>query len=58
MHGTRRFKREMIPHATTHRKDMYMVQIDFSDAFGSVTHELILSNMSALSLPVSAVELL
>jgi hypothetical protein len=45
--------REVIRHATIHRKDMYMGQIDFSNAFVSVPHELILSNVSALGLPVT-----
>jgi hypothetical protein len=49
--------REMISHATLPRKDMYMVQIDFSNAFGSVPHELILTNMCAMGLPFSTVEL-
>lgn len=48
---------EMISHATMHRKDMYMVQIDFSNAFRSVRHELILSNVTAFGLPVTTVEL-
>jgi hypothetical protein len=36
--------REMISHAALHKKDLYMVQIDFSNAFGSVPHDLILGN--------------
>jgi hypothetical protein len=49
--------REMICQASPHRNDMYMVQIDFSNAFGSVPHELILSNMYTLGLPIATVEL-
>jgi hypothetical protein len=49
--------REMISHAIVHRKDMYMVQIDFSNAFGSVPHEVILGNMCALGLQRTTVEL-
>jgi hypothetical protein len=33
--------RELISHAQIHRKNLYMVQIDFSSVFGSVTHDLI-----------------
>jgi hypothetical protein len=47
--------REMISHATLHRKDMYIVQLDFSNAFGSVPHELILTNMYAMSFPYAIV---
>jgi hypothetical protein len=49
--------REMISHATLHRKDMYMVQIDFSNAFGSVPHEFILSNVYAMGFLTATVEL-
>jgi hypothetical protein len=48
---------EMISHTTLHRKDMYMMQIDFSNAFGSVPHELILSNMYPMGFPHATVEL-
>jgi hypothetical protein len=36
---------------------MYMVQIDFSNAFGSVPHELILTSMYSLGFPYATVEL-
>jgi hypothetical protein len=49
--------REMISHATLHGKDLYMVQIDFSNAFGSVPHELILYNMYSMGLLFATVEL-
>jgi hypothetical protein len=49
--------REMISHATLHHKDLYMVQIDFSNAFGSVPHELILYNMYSMGLPFATTEL-
>jgi hypothetical protein len=44
-------------HAQIHRKDLYMVQIDFSDAFVSVPHDLILSNMTAMGIPTTVTEL-
>jgi hypothetical protein len=34
--------RELISHAKIHKKNLYMVQIDFSNAFESVPHDLIL----------------
>jgi hypothetical protein len=34
--------RELISHAEIHKKNLYMLQIDFSNAFGSVPHDLIL----------------
>jgi hypothetical protein len=43
--------REMISHAQLHRKNFYMVQIDFSNAFGSVPHDFILSNMMEMGFP-------
>jgi hypothetical protein len=49
--------REMISHATLHHRNLYMVQIDFSNAFGSVPHELILYNMYSTGLPFATVEL-
>jgi hypothetical protein len=49
--------RELISHAQIHRKNLYMVQIDFSNAFGSVTHDLILSNMTAIGIPTTVTEL-
>ena len=36
---------EMIHHAARHRKNLYIVTIDFKDAFGSVPHKLIKSNL-------------
>jgi hypothetical protein len=49
--------REMISHATLHHQNLYMVQIDFSNAFGSVPHELILYNMYSMGLSFATVEL-
>jgi hypothetical protein len=49
--------REMISHVTFQRRDLYMVHIDFSVAFGSVHHDLILGNMCALGLPTTTVGL-
>jgi RNA-binding protein YlmH len=49
--------REMISHATRHKKNLYMVQIDFSNAFGSVPHDLILGNMASLGLPQVTIDL-
>jgi hypothetical protein len=49
--------REMISHATLHHKNLYMAQIDFSNAFGRVPHELILYNMYLMGLPFATVEL-
>jgi hypothetical protein len=43
--------REMISHAQIHRKNLYMVQIDFSNDFGSVPRDLILTNMMAIGFP-------
>lgn len=40
--------REMISHATKHRRDLHMVQIHFSNAFSSVPNDLIVSNMRAI----------
>jgi hypothetical protein len=49
--------REMISHTALHHKNLYMVQIDFSNAFGSVPHELILYNMYSMGLPFTTTEL-
>jgi hypothetical protein len=49
--------REMISHATLHKKDLYMAQIDFSNAFGSILHDLILGNMASLGLPQVTINL-
>jgi hypothetical protein len=49
--------REMIGHAQLHRKKLYLVQIDFSNAFGSVPHELILMNMPAMGFPTVITDL-
>jgi hypothetical protein len=37
--------------------NLYMVQIDFSNAFGSVPHDLIVSNMTAMGIPTTVTEL-
>jgi hypothetical protein len=47
--------REMIAHARRNRKNLHMVQIDFSDAFGSVPQEMIACNMIRMGLPVDIV---
>jgi hypothetical protein len=49
--------RELISHAKIHRKNLYMLQIDFSNAFGSVPHDLILSNMTSMGIPTTVTEL-
>lgn len=36
---------EMIHHAARHRKNLYIMTIDFKDAFGSVPHDLIKKNL-------------
>jgi hypothetical protein len=43
--------REMISHAKRHHKNLFMVQIDFSNAFGSVPQEMIEYNMLRMGLP-------
>jgi hypothetical protein len=49
--------REMSSHAHMHRKNLCMVQIDFSNAFSSVPNDLILSNMTATGLPPTVTSL-
>jgi hypothetical protein len=49
--------RELISHAQIHRKNLSMVQIDFSNAFGSVPHDLILTNMVAMGFPTVITDL-
>jgi hypothetical protein len=49
--------REMISHAKIHKKNLYMLQIDFSNAFGSVPHDLILSNLTAMGIQTTVTEL-
>jgi hypothetical protein len=39
---------QSLSHATLHRQDVYMIQIDFSNAFNNAPHELILGNMYAI----------
>jgi hypothetical protein len=48
---------ELTSHAQTHRKNLYMVQIDFSNAFGSGPHDLMMSNMRAMGIPTTVTEL-
>jgi hypothetical protein len=43
--------RELLAHAITQKRDLHMIQIDFSNAFGSVPHGLIAFNMRCLGLP-------
>jgi hypothetical protein len=47
----------MISHAQIHRRNLYLVQIHFSNAFGSVPHDLILSNMAAMCFPTVITDL-
>jgi hypothetical protein len=47
---------ELISHAQIHRKNLYLVQIDVSNAFGSIPHDLILSNMAAMGIPTTVTE--
>jgi hypothetical protein len=47
--------RELISHAQIHRKNLYVVQIDFSNASGSVPHDLVLSNMAAMGIPTTVI---
>jgi hypothetical protein len=48
--------RDMIIHATMHRKDLYMVHFDFSNASESVPSDLILGNMTAMGIPTTVVQ--
>jgi hypothetical protein len=43
--------RELIAHAQRNQKSLYMVQIDFSNAFGSVPQGLIEHNMGLMGIP-------
>jgi hypothetical protein len=43
--------RELLAHAITQKRDLHMIQIDFSNAFGSVPHGLIAFNMRCMGLP-------
>jgi hypothetical protein len=43
--------REMIGHAKRNRKNLFMVQIDFSNAFGSVPQQMIDWNMRRMGIP-------
>jgi hypothetical protein len=43
--------RELIAHAQRNEKNLYMVQIDFSDAFGSVPQGLIEYNIQRMGIP-------
>jgi hypothetical protein len=49
--------REMISHAQIRKKNLYMVQIDFLNAFGSVPHDFILTNTAAMGLPTVVTDL-
>jgi hypothetical protein len=48
---------EVISHSTMDRKDLYMVQIDFSNASSWVPHDLIHSVMTAMCLPTTCLQL-
>jgi hypothetical protein len=43
--------REMMAHAIHNKRDLHMIQIDFTNAFGSVPHGLIAYNMRCIGLP-------
>jgi hypothetical protein len=43
--------REIIAHAVERHHDLHMIQIDFTNAFGSVPHGLIAFNMRSMGLP-------
>jgi hypothetical protein len=47
--------REMIAHAKRQHKNLHMVQIDFSNAFGSVPQKLIEYNMLRMGIPAEIV---
>jgi hypothetical protein len=48
--------RELMAHAIRSKRDLHMIQIDFTNAFGSVPHGLIQHNMLAMGLPDAQVE--
>jgi hypothetical protein len=43
--------RELMEHAIHRKRDLHMIQIDFTNAFGSVPHGLIAHNMRCMGLP-------
>jgi hypothetical protein len=43
--------RELMAHAILHKRDLHMIPIDFTNAFGSVPHGLISHNMRYMGLP-------
>jgi hypothetical protein len=43
--------RELMAHAITQKRDLHMIQIDFTNAFGSVPHGSIAYNMRCMGLP-------
>jgi hypothetical protein len=47
--------REMIAHAKRHHKSLHIMQIDFSNAFGSVPQKLIEYNMLRMGIPAEIV---
>jgi hypothetical protein len=47
--------REMIAHAKRQKKNLHMVQIDFSNAFGSVPQRMIEYNMLRMGIPAEIV---
>jgi hypothetical protein len=47
--------REIIAHAKRCRKNLHMVQIDFSNAFGSVPRQMIELNMVQMGIPVEVI---
>jgi hypothetical protein len=47
--------RELIAHAIHNKRDLHVIQIDFTNAFGSVPHGLIEFNMRCMRLPESQI---
>jgi hypothetical protein len=48
---------ELMAHDIHNKKDLHMIQIDFTNAFGSVPHGLIAHNMACLGIPSDQIEI-
>jgi hypothetical protein len=48
--------RELMTHAIEGKRDLYMIQIDFTNAFGSVPHGLIKYNRECMGLPDTQIQ--
>jgi hypothetical protein len=48
--------RELMAHAIAEKRELHMIQIDFTNAFGSVPHGLIQNNMRMMGLPEEQIE--